>query len=74
MGFGDALEGFGRMVRVGVRDGRPCGLMAEGIELIAEDHELALEGLELLVDVGVRAWGGGKVGALGAAGDGGVRL
>ena len=71
MGFGDALEGFGRMVRVGVRDGRLGGLMAEGIELIAEGHELVLEGLELLVDVGVWAGGGGH--AVGVR-DGGERL
>lgn len=64
MGFGDALEGFGRMVRVGVRDRRLGGLMAEGIDLIAEDHELALERLELLVDGSVRAGRGGQAGAV----------
>ena len=63
MGFGDAPEIFFR-----------GGLMAEGVDLVAEDHELALERLELLVDVVVRALGGGQAGAMGAAGDGGESL
>ena len=74
MGFGDALEGFGRMVRVGVRDGRLGGLMAEGVDLVAEDHELALERLELLVDGSVGAGRGGQAGAMGAVRSGWERM
>ena len=74
MGFGEAFEGFGRMVRVGVWDGRLGGLMAEGVELIAEDHELALERLELLVDGCVGVGRCGRAGAMGAVRGGWERL